>query len=295
VALLVLLVSCRHPPVHVGTERVTLAPPVKTTSGMMDVAIEIAGGNVGGLIHIERLREHPTTWPVLRLGGLNKLFEDMGLDPIFDVDRAFVTASGVISCRPVLVVRHHLPRARVAQAFEQLLANSREPGARIDNLGFPAIRVRTRKLPQLVIAPRDDHFVMLPLGQSPLAADFVGGAPLPPPRDQEVWFGWSNEAGWPPFPPALDGFTLTNGTLKAYVGEKHIIKLRGWARTQTEATANAAILQKAADSVLRLPVIGSMIMDPIDFHAVGDEVAADVVLGPPEHQWILAHMTDGCW
>ena len=293
--LVVALIGCRATPAKVATEHVLKPSYLEPATGMMDAAIDLAGGNVGALVHVDRLRGHPTTWPITRVAGFGKLLDDLGLDPIFDVERVFVTAGGVVSCRPVIVIRHRLDRARVEAAFEKLLDNSREPGAHVEGLGFPAVRVRTRKLKQLVIAPRPDHIVMLPFDQAKLASTFAGAAPLPPPKADEVWFGWSNESGWPPFPEIMSGFSLSGGSLTAFIGDKHTVKLRGWARSQTEARQNAALLQKAADSVLKLPIIGAMIVDPIEFRANGDEVSTDVVLGPSEHEWILAHMTDGCW
>ena len=56
--------------------------------GMMDAAMELIDANVGALIHLDRVREHRAAWNITRLGGFDKLCDDAGLDPVFDVDAA---------------------------------------------------------------------------------------------------------------------------------------------------------------------------------------------------------------
>jgi hypothetical protein len=268
-------------------------PPrlVEDKTGLMDAAVAVIGGNVGALVHSDRLGTEPATWNVARVGGYGKFLDDAGLDPFVDVERVFVTATGVVSCRPIIVVQHRL--ASTDAVFERLLERSKSPGKRVAGLG---VYVRTRKAWQFVFAARPNALVMMPRDLAQFAEQFRDARPLPPPVGAELWVGWSNESGWPPFPGPLAGFSLTSGTMTTYATEtKHIVKLRGHARSQTSARENRDILQRAADSILKMPVIGAMLFDPIEFRVEGDEVATEVMLNPPEHQWILAHMTDGCW
>ena len=61
------------------------------------------------------------------------------------------------------------------------------------------------------------------------------------------------------------------------------------------SAADAPRLQQMSDAVLRMPLIGAMMIDPIDFHVEGTEVTTEIALHPAEHQWLLAQMKDGCW
>jgi hypothetical protein len=287
----IVLTSCRSAPRPVAIEAPPPPATVEAKTGLMDAAVAVIGGNVGALIHADRLGSEPATWNVSRVGGYGKLLDDAGLDPFVDVERVFVTATGVVSCRPIIVVQHRL--ASTDAVFERLLERSNPPGKRVPGLG---VYVRTRRSWQFVFAARKNALVMMPRDLAPYAEQFRDDKPLPGPVGDELWFGWSNESGWPPFPGPLAGFSLTSGTMTTYATEKkHIVKLRGHAYSQTSARENRDILQRAADSILKLPVIGAMLFDPIEFRVEGDEVATEVVLNPPEHEWILAHMTDGCW
>ncbi len=286
-----LFAGCRSTPRPVAL----VAPPppvtIEAKTGLMDAAVAVIGGNVGALVHSERLGSDPATWNIARVGGYGKFLDDAGLDPFVDVERVFITASGVVSCRPIIVVQHRLASTEVV--FERLLERSKSPGKRVPGLG---VYVRTRRSWQFVFAARSNALVMMPRDLAPYAEQFRNARPLPAPHDDEVWFGWSNASGWPPFPAPLAGFSLTSGTLTAYANtNKHIVKLRGHAYSQTSARENREILQRAADSILKMPVIGAMLFDPIEFRVEGDEVATEVVLNPGEHEWILAQMTDGCW
>jgi len=290
-AAMVIALGCRSTPRAVAI----VAPPapayVEAKTGLMDAAVAVIGGNVGALVHASKLGSEPATWNVGRVGGYGKFLDDAGLDPFADVERVFVTASGVVSCRPIIVVQHKL--ASVEPVFERLLERSESQGMRVGNSG---VYVRTRRSWQYVFAARKNALVMMPRDLASYAAQFADARPLPGPVSDELWFGWSNESGWPPFPGPLAGFSLTSGTMTTFsTGNKHIVKLRGHASSQTSARENREILQRAADSILKMPIIGAMLFDPIEFRVEGDEVATEVVLNPAEHEWVLAQMTDGCW
>ena len=267
-------------------------------TGLMDAAVDVVGANVGALIHVEQIRGRPASWNITRLAGWGDLAEDLGLDAIADLDRVFIAAPAVISCQPAIVLRHHLPIARVDEALDQLVASSKKPARRILGLGFPAVVVATRKRSQVVFAPDASHVVMLPAEHLMRMSQFVSAKPLPAPIGDEAWIGWSNPSGWPPLPPMLEGFSIANGTLVARLGPKDVVELRGWAHSTSSARENARILQHAADQVSGIPVIGGMIMDPVEFTVRGgggDEVFAEIVLSPADHKWFLAHMAAGCW
>jgi hypothetical protein len=70
---------------------------------------------------------------------------------------------------------------------------------------------------------------------------------------------------------------------------------RADATSPEAARNNAAILQRLTDRVLRMPIVGAMLFDPIDFRVDGSAVVTDLSLRPDEHEWLLAQMDDGCW
>ncbi|MGZ3452935.1 MAG: hypothetical protein ACXVEF_25230 [Polyangiales bacterium] len=284
--------GCSTRPVVIETVHVEPQPVGTGEVGLMDAAYGAADANVGALIHVDVVRSHDTTWSITRLAGWGRFAENAGLDPIMDVDRVFVAAPNVISCSPVVVLRHH---GQNAAALEHLLSVSRVPGKRVKGLGFGAVAVTPNRLPLLVIAPDPQHLVMLPYAKRHRASSFADATALPGPVADEAWIGWSARYGWPPFPPQLEKFNLADGSLVARLGAKHVIELRGTAVSQASAEENAKLLQAAVDDVRDIPVIGGMIIDPIHFTATRDRVSAEIVLSPSSHQWFLGQMRDGCW
>src|SRR5262249_4414268 len=189
--------------------------------GVMDVAELVAQGNVGVMIHVDRVRAHPSAWSITRLSGWGELLEDGGLDPIFDVDRVFIAAPAVVSCRPVLAFEHSLSEERVGAVMRALLDESESPRNWIEGLGFPAIEITPRKKPQLFFAPKKGLMVMIPIDRAPEARRFADATPLPPPAGGEAWTGWSNEAGWPTLPDALSTLALHDGRATFTLGSTH--------------------------------------------------------------------------
>jgi hypothetical protein len=267
----------------------------RRSPGLMDAASELIEANVGALVHLDRVREHPTTFSIARLGGYEKLCEDAGLDPIFDVDRFFVAAVDLGSCRETIVLRHHLSPARVDEVFERLAKNSKEPAAHITGLGTRAIAVKTRERPQVVFAPRPDHLVLIPRDAVERAGAFMRALALPPPQKGEAWAGWGSDGGWPLLGKFVPGLVIPSASIVTYLGERHVMRARAHAVSPAAAKNNAAILQRMTDSVLRMPLIGAMLLDPIDFHVDDGDVVTEISLRPAEHQWLLAQMDEGCW
>lgn len=296
VLVLTLVVGCTAAPrAPVMELPIAVREPERRAPGMMDAATEILDANVGGLVHLDLVRGHPRAWNITRLGGYDKFAEDAGLDAIFDVDRFFVSAIDLATCRQALVLRHHLPPARVAEVFATLAKNSKEPAARVTGLGVPAIAVRTRERQQVVLAPRPDHLVMIPRDVTELAGAFVRATPLPSSSNGEAWAGWGTEQGWPLLEAFVPGLVIPSASVTTYLGERHVMHVRAHARSAEQARTSAALLQRTTDAVLRMPIVGAMLFEPIEFRVVEDDVVTDISLSPSEHEWVLAQMSDGCW
>jgi hypothetical protein len=288
-------ISCARPAGPIGLVRVAPIAVDDQAHGVMDVAELVARGNVGVMIHVDRVRPHPSAYSITRLSGWGDLLEQGGLDPIFDIERVFIAAPAVVSCRPVIAFEHTLGEERVGAVMRALLDESHSPRNWVEGLGFPAIEITPRKKPQLFAAPKPGLMVMMPIDYANEARRFVDATPLPPPAGREAWTGWSNEAGWPTLPEALSTLALHNGRATFILGSTHSIALVGFSPTIDQARADAALLTKVAEEKLRIPGVGMRILDPAVFTSNGTTVSGTMRLLPSDLEWILGQMNGPCW
>jgi len=165
----------------------------------------------------------------------------------------------------------------------------------VTGLGVHAIAVRTREHPQVVFAPRPDHLVLIPRDAVARAGAFLRATALPGSREGEAWAGWGSQEGWPRLSEFAPRLAIPTASLVTFLGERHVTHARAGAVSPEAARSNAAIFQKLTDSILRMPIVGAMLFDPIDFRVEGSDVVTDISLRPAEDQWLLAQMDDGCW
>ncbi len=145
------------------------------------IAKRMIAGKVSGMIYVDRVRGHEAAPRVLELGPVRELLDGTGLDPLRDIERAFVTGPSASSQRAVLFAEHNLPEGRSTEMVQNLVRESSPPGEVIE--GPPNWRVRVHKKGRSgvvgLIPPR--FLVMVPddLADSIDAFASTGGLPGP--------------------------------------------------------------------------------------------------------------------
>ena len=107
------------------------------------IATQMVDGKMSALIFLDRVRPHSAAPKVLELGVVRELLEGTGLDPLHDIERAFVTGPNASSQRAVLFAEHTVPEDRITQLVQNVVRESNPPGEILR--GPPNWKVRVQK------------------------------------------------------------------------------------------------------------------------------------------------------
>lgn len=107
------------------------------------IATQMVGGKMSALIFMERVRPNSAATKVLELGVVKEMLEGTGLDPLNDVERAFVTGPSASSQRAVLFAEHTVPEDRITALVQNVVRQSDPPGEILR--GAPNWKVRVQK------------------------------------------------------------------------------------------------------------------------------------------------------
>jgi len=284
------------------------SPPISESpseGSAIDVANAVTSGEVSLLVETSRLRPHEYSWGITRLAGWAIVSDALGIDPVFDVDRALVSAPRIKSCQSALVLRHHVPDARMRRAFADVVAEKRatwyapshatEMGPGPPLLSFPAIRIKVGRHERVVGLVSSGLLVMLPSEEGTSLAKFVGNGRLPPPVADEAWSAWASRSGWSELAPSLSYATEMDGlSMTLALSRDHaFIDVMLYNPTQSGAQEDARLFTEKLDRAVRIPYVGVKLFDPIPFSAVRDRAYGETMLHPSELSWILAFI-DHC-
>jgi len=260
----------------------------------MEVAESIAYGESSLLVHTARMRAHPYAFGITRLASWELAADALGIDPVFDVDRAFITAPNIKSCRSVLVLRHHVDDARIASAFARLVAEKRAKKSAL-HVGFPILETKLGRTARAIAAPSSGLLVVMPPEQATFFPRFVGFGRLPKPVGLEAWAGWASRTGWYSLAPGLVSSMSMDalGTTVMLTEQRALVRVEVSNATQSGAATDATILTRTLDKMLRVPWIGVPLIDPVPFRSEGDRTLGEALLLPSEVSWLLG-MLDSC-
>jgi len=178
-----LVISCGGSPRKPVEEPAAEAPKPRNAAVL---AQAIAGGKVSVLVYADRTRGHPIA---TRLAGLDlwgPVLDGTGIDPQKDLTRAFVTSPSVRSRDAVVVLEHSLTPEKLKAGLDAMAARSDPPGAVLDGLGVPALKVTLRGHTRVVATIEPSFLVVLPEGKAGEAKRFVGTGGFPDPAGKEA-------------------------------------------------------------------------------------------------------------
>jgi hypothetical protein len=195
-ASLVLAGCVAKPKPKAPTVRVEPESATHASRDATEVVRDIVGGRLSIFVDLAALREHRFAAGLTRMGGLQKTFDLFGVDPLWEVDAAFITSRTVSSCYTGFVLRHRMTAERTEEAFARALEESQPEGARVAGLGFPAIEVTIGEQRRIVAAPLRDHWIVLPSEEARFAADLVATHGLAATLQGKAWTIDAPRAAW---------------------------------------------------------------------------------------------------
>lgn len=275
---------------HSTSRKQRHATPSSRLHGDADrIAIELCGGRVGALYHVEDVGELNAPDIVLTLDGMGELFDRCDLDPRRDLTRAFGAAAETFSSDGITVLEHALSADRLASVFADV---GGEPVTEV----FPAARTIIAGVERIVAAPEPHLLVIAP---SHLAHDLgrFMGTGLPDPRNGEMAFWFSEEPAVSVdgnfFPPTLQRAELETSIDRRGAAQVRFVALSTdapQARLDAEALTTRARDATSVDiGAFRL----SLFDDRVTFRAEATKVICETRLSPEEVRWIVAVLVHG--
>lgn len=253
------------------------------------IAVAIAHGRTSVLVHAARVRSSPLAPRVLAISGVSRLLEGSGIDPLRDLERAFVTAPDVKHPdATVAVLEHTLSPERLKSALDALVAKSAPDGAWIADAGVPAARVRMRGQTRVVAEVADQVLVVLPEALAHEATRFAGTGGLPEPTGDEAATAIADDPAQTLAAPHVPQIPPTLKRARALV----MLRPDGGAEVDVDATS-ASDAQAAADAAaltdtmqrmasIKIAILTVRLFDPIPFSSSGDHVKAHAALAPAD-------------
>jgi hypothetical protein len=280
-----------------------LAPPLaacqpegraqpKTPAGLGDapetaaeIARDIVRGRTGCLFEVRRFRFHTSGSAIGRLALWGPSLEKLGLDPLFDVERAFVTSEHALSDAGIAVLEMTRSDGDVAQALAT--------NGLIDKAAaFPSTYVSLETGETRVVAlVRPGLVVVAPPWQKDRLDPLRTRARLPrvPGKAAARFFAFdpaSSLGSMPLWPSSIRAahaeiaFRGNGGARIAFFAES---------TSQSQAKHDASALTEEAHRLLavNLGIFEMHLLDPPSFHAEGKRVVMETDLLPTDVDWIL--------
>ncbi len=256
-----------------------------------EIARDIVRGRTGCLLEVRRFRFHPSGAAMGRLAQWGPSLEKLGLDPLFDVDRAFVTSEHALSDAGLAVLEMIKGDAEIARALE---ANGTPDGARA---AFPWSYVRLDGGEARVVAlVRPGLLVVAPTWQKDRLGPLRTRARLPRivGKGAAQFFAFdpaSSLGSVPQWPSTIRAahaelaFRGSGGARIAFFAESV---------SRAQAAADAAALTEEAHRLLAvsLGLFEMHLLDPPTFRSEGTRVVMETDLLPTDVDWILRFTGD---
>jgi hypothetical protein len=222
---------------------------------------------------------------VLGLCQLAPLLRELGLDPIRDVERAFVSSPAIARAgREIVILEHALPEPRVRAMIDTLLHKSQPAGAWRKDLGVTAAVVTVRGETRVVAMATPTILVVVPEQLASVVARFASTGGLPDPVADELAVARAVDPaktlvarGVPRLPKTLRS---TAATLVLRLDGGAAIDLDAVSTSAAQAALDAVELSATADRATSVKVafVRVRFFQPIQFHAAGEHVKAQITL-----------------
>lgn len=258
------------------------AAPPKKVRNAHEIARSIAGGQVDVLMYVDRVRKHPMGPKVASLNLWKSVLEGTDLDPMQDLDRAFVTAPSVHDGEALVAVgEHDEPEQRLRAALDVIIARSDPPGSWVKGSPFPAASVTIEKERRVIALVEPHLIVVVPEQHASAVHQFVGCAGLPDPEGSEAIVLTAVDPAH-----TIDGSSAVKipptirharGTITPADDDGVDLYAEGQSSSPSQAQADAEALTEriAKVTTVKIAVVKVRLFRPVEFRAEGDVVKAD--------------------
>lgn len=257
------------------------APAPKTEKlATTELARDLIDGRVGVLFHVARFRFHPAGASIGQLGRWGDIVTALGLDPLADVDRAFVTSYQASDLNTVNVIELNVSDDRVRAGFRALGGNN--SSATFDLKNGPDVFVALVGEHRLVSAPTHVAAKVWALGET---------EPLPRQEAKEAarFFAFEPYAtlGSPPSWPST--LLLAQAEIEIVRGGGATVRFEAMSSSEGRARLDAAALTAEARRLLAVDIglFDLEVLTPPVFRSNGRRVLMETQLLPTDVDWLI--------
>jgi hypothetical protein len=256
--------------------------PAPTTEKLAttELARDLIDGRVGVLFHVGRFRFHPAGGAIGGLGRWGDIVTALGLDPLADVDRAFVTSFQASDLNTVNVLELNVSDDRVRAAFRKLGGSER--GASFDLRNGPEV---------FVALVGGQRLVSVPVSVAPKVWVLGETEPLPRPEGKEAarFFAFEPYAtlGSPPSWPST--LLLAQAEIEIGRGGGATVRFEAMSSSEGRAKLDAIALTKEARRLLAVDIglFDLEVISPPVFQSNGRRVLMETQLLPTDVDWLI--------
>ncbi|NUP11761.1 MAG: hypothetical protein HOW73_37415 [Polyangiaceae bacterium] len=270
-------------------------------NGTTAAAQEIVAGRCGALIHVERVRDWVGRLDVMQAVQWAPLLEDTGIDPLRDVQRAYVTAKSlddVAGCALVLDLAvddddriDAALRLLAARDCSETEGDKTPPPAIVTATNGRVVRTCIAGEKYVVTRASRKTIVALPEADAPAIVSFFGCKELPAPRDGEALDLFAYEPS-----KTLDAtITWPESLVEArasveLAGGAAAIEFVGKSTSEGQAERDAADLTRQVNDLcgVDLVLFKMPIFNAVSFHARGSDIEMATRFSRTEVDIILA-------
>jgi hypothetical protein len=262
-------------------------PPVKETpENAAEIARDIVRGRAGALFEVGRFRFHTGGSAIGRLAVWGPSLEKLGLDPLYDVDRAFVTSEYALGDSGIAVLEMNKPDRDVAAALAASGLTSNPESA------FPATHITLKTGETRVVAlVRPGLVVVAPTYQEQRLDVLRTRARLPriPGRTAARFFAFEPASSLGSLPRWPTTVFAAHAELEFNDHGGAVIRFFAESTSEKQAVADAAALTEEAHHLLALDlgIFEMHLLDPPSFRAEGRRVMMHTGLLPQDVDWLL--------
>lgn len=277
------------------------------------IAQEAVSARVTVTLHLDRLAPHRFARSLVRIGGLSEALSGTGVDPLRDVQRAFLAAHSSYLGDVAIVLQHSADEGLVARSLADLRrsfgaargAAGGALGRRLDRAArlfpdpsaypFPAAyRILHKKYslaatPALIAAPHPGLLVVMPPERVGAVFRMAEVAGLPPPLSDEAMVvrAWDPRSSLQGGPEWSRDVRYAEAVFAVDAAGGATLRFRALCASPAAARAQAHEMTEQLERAQTLPIGGLRLFDPLSFRAESDRVTLRARLFAPDVDWLV--------
>jgi hypothetical protein len=245
------------------------------------LAAQVVRARVSALVFMDRVRSHALAPRLASLDAFSEAFAGTDIEPVRDVDRAFIAArSARADDAAIAVAEHHLEAARVEGAMRRLVELSGQDGRWLEGEPFPSVRVMVRQRKTVVMAVTPTLLVVTSPAYAKGAARLRDSAGLPEPSGPQAIEAHADQPstslkvqGAPQVPPTV---ARVDATIVLRDDGGADLAVDAQSKDEAQAKADAAKLTEDIDkaSYVDMWIAKARVFEPLVFVAEGSVLRA---------------------